>query len=323
VAGTMAALALSALIYQLPQHTPSLRPVLNATFGTWSFIAAALFAGHVLYRLDKHLALNLRQVVTQTLYAAGLLLLMAALGLELWYVPNHREDAFFSRQMILVFAGPLLLFVARPLPPRGPVCPLVAIGIGVIGSIFLLLAHPQFHQQPFPVFTNTGFARALVLVAALFAAAWLARRNAQKLLDEFPVASVLGLVSILVLWLVMTQDIWVHYCLGHGANWRLPAHMYISVLWAVYASALMVIGLWRRNRLVRYLGLGIFVLLLAKIFLVDTRTLDVTYRFAGFLATGLALVGVSYLYQYLKKMGFFETARPNDVAQDRRGVDDA
>ena len=37
-----------------------------------------------------------------------------------------------------------------------------------------------------------------------------------------------------------------------------------------------------------------------------------TYRIAGFLATGLALVGVSYLYQYLKKMGFFETVRPKE-----------
>ena len=57
----------------------------------------------------------------------------------------------------------------------------------------------------------------------------------------------------------------------------------------------------------------------------DTRTLDVTYRIAGFLATGLALVGVSYLYQYLKKKGFFEAVRPNhdDAAQNHRGTDNA
>ena len=73
--------------------------------------------------------------------------------------------------------------------------------------------------------------------------------------------------------------------------------MYISVSWAVYASALMVMGLWRHHRPVRYIGLGIFVLLLAKVFVVDTRMLSVTYRIAGFLATGLALIGVSYLYQ--------------------------
>ncbi len=113
-AGLLAALTVGDLLYHLPLHTQSFRPVLNAAFGTWSFVAAALLAGHVLYRLDKHLDPAIRQAVTQILYAAGLLLLMAAIGLELWYVPNHEADAFFSRQMILVFAVFLLLFVARP-----------------------------------------------------------------------------------------------------------------------------------------------------------------------------------------------------------------
>ena len=123
----------------------------------------------------------------------------------------------------------------------------------------------------------------------------------------------------------MTQEIWLHYRLRHQLNWQLPAHMYISVSWSLYASVLMVIGLRWRNRPVRHLGLCIFVLLLTKIFLVDTQMLDVTYRIAGFLATGLALVGVSYLYQYLKKMGFFDAVRPNHdtAAQDRHGTDNA
>ena len=87
-------------------------------------------------------------MVTQVLYAAGLLLFMAAIGIELWDVSlEATQDAFFERQMILVFAVFLLLFVARPLPPRGPVCPLVAVGIGAIGSVFLLLVYPQFHGQ--------------------------------------------------------------------------------------------------------------------------------------------------------------------------------
>jgi uncharacterized membrane protein len=327
-AGIMAILTLGALLYQLPEHTPALRPVLNATFGTWSFVAAALLGGHVLYRIDKHLDPGIRQIVTQVLYAAGLLVLLAAVGMELWDVPAGAGDAFFERQMVLVLAGFLLLFVVRPLSPHGLVGPLVAVGLSAIGSIFLLVAYPDFHRQPFAVFANTGFVRALVLVSAFFVAAWLAKRHGPSLPEEFPAAVILGVLGILVLWIVMTEDIWIHFRLQHlGARvaWWVPAHMYISVLWAVYASALMVIGLWRRNRLVRYIGLGIFVLLLAKIFFVDTRTLDVTYRIAGFLATGLALVGVSYLYQYLKKMGFFETGRPNGdaAAQDRRGADHA
>jgi uncharacterized membrane protein len=324
VAGLVAALTVGDLFYHLPLHTQAVRPVLNAAFGTWAFVAAAFLAGHVLYRLDKHLPPDLRRTVTQVLYAAGLLLFMTVIILELWDIPTNEGDFFFDRQMILVFAAFLLLFVARPLPPRGPLCPLLAVVLAALGSIFLLAVYSRFHEQPFPVFANAGFLRALILVAALFIAAWWARRDDQRLPEELPAAPILALFAILVLWLLTTQEIWVHFYARGRANWRLLAHMYISVSWAVYASALMVIGLWRRSRPVRYLGLSIFVLLLAKIFLVDTRTLDVTYRIAGFLATGLALVGVSYLYQYLKKMGFFEPARPNhDAVQDRRRVDDA
>ncbi len=324
VASLVAALAVGDLFYHLPLHTYPVRPVLNAAFGTWSFVAAAFLAGHVLYRLDKHLDPNLRQTVPQVLYAAGLLLFMTVIGMELWDIPVTEGETFFERQMILVFAAFLLLFVARPLPPRGPLCPLLAVGMAVIGSIFLLAVYPRFHEEPFRAFVNMGFLRSLILVAALFIAAWLARRDNQKLLEGLSAAPVLGVLAVLMLWLVMTQEIWVHFHARGRANWRPMAHMYISVLWAVYALALMVIGLWRRHRPVRYIGLGIFVLLLAKIFLVDTRTLDVTYRIAGFLATGLALVGVSYLYQYLKKMGFFDPAQPNgDVARNHQGMDDA
>ncbi|MCL5281143.1 MAG: DUF2339 domain-containing protein [Planctomycetes bacterium] len=323
-AGLLAALTVGDLLYHLPLHTQPFRPVLNAAFGTWSFVAAAFLAGHVLYRIDKHLDAVVRQAVTQILYAAGLLLLLVAIGMELWDIPINEGETFFERQMIPVFAAFLLLFVARPVAPRGPLCPLLGVSLAAIGSIFLLVVYPRFHEQPFPVFANAGFLRSLILVAALFAAAWLARRDGQKLLEELPVAPLLALFGILMLWLLMTQDIWVHFQLGGRANWRPSAQMYISVLWALYASALMVIGLRWRRRSVRYLGLGIFVLLLAKIFVVDTRTLDVTYRIAGFLATGLALVGVSYLYQYLKKMGFFDPARLNgEAAQDRQRPDDA
>jgi uncharacterized membrane protein len=48
------------------------------------------------------------------------------------------------------------------------------------------------------------------------------------------------------------------------------------------------------------------VLLLAKVFILDTSTVKSVYRIAAFLATGITLVGVSYLYQYLRKKGFFD-----------------
>ncbi|NLK41784.1 MAG: DUF2339 domain-containing protein, partial [Planctomycetes bacterium] len=59
-------------------------------------------------------------------------------------------------------------------------------------------------------------------------------------------------------------------------------------------------------RAVRYLSLLIFAVLLGKIFLKDTVTLQIEYRIAAFLTTGLILVGVSFVYQYLRKKHFFD-----------------
>ena len=68
----------------------------------------------------------------------------------------------------------------------------------------------------------------------------------------------------------------------------------------------MVVGFWRRFRKVRYASLALFAILLAKVFLVDTSQVENIYRVGAFVVTGLTLVGVSYLYQYLKKKGFFD-----------------
>ncbi len=82
--------------------------------------------------------------------------------------------------------------------------------------------------------------------------------------------------------------------------------MYISVMWAVYGAVLMTVGFWRKSKILRYIALGLFALLLVKVFIWDTIEVKKVYRIAAFLATGLALVGVSYLYQYVRKKGFFD-----------------
>jgi uncharacterized membrane protein len=313
-AGAVITLALGNLAFHLPLHTGPFRLFFNTAFGAWAFVAATLLAGHILYRTAKHLDVDVRQMATQTLYAAGLLVLLTALGMELWLhhfnvKGLHPNMGFFGPQMTLVFALFLLLFAARPLRPQGPLCPIVAAAFGTVASFFLVFAYPQFHRGAFTSFANFDFVRALALVVALFAAAWLLYRAGTKQEEEWAASAVLALGGVLLLGVLMTEEIWFQYARQGRSAWRPQAHMYISVMWALYASVLMVVGFWRRVRVLRYIALGIFVLLLAKIFLIDTRTLETAYRIAGFLATGLALVGISYLYQYLKKTGFFEAIR--------------
>ncbi len=314
--GAVLALAVGKLVFELPMHTTAFRLFLNPVFGAWCFVAAALLVCHMLYRFDAHLDADVRRSVTQTLHVAGLLLLLAAITMELWHYADLGFKStgvmmsFFIGQMTLVCAVFVLVFSARPLCPRGALCPAVAAAIAATGSLLLVVMYTHLHPDPFQVFVNSGFARALVLVAALFAGAWLMRRAGQEQRESRELSMPMALAGILLLWLLLTEEIWFYYRFRRTiTEWQFLAHMYISVMWAVYATTLMVIGFWRKVRSLRYIALSIFLLLLAKIFLVDTRTLETVYRIAGFLATGLALVGVSYLYQYLKKQGFFEPIR--------------
>ncbi len=311
-AGILLVLMVGKLAVHLPLHTEPFRAILNPDFGMWCFVAAAVMVCHVFYRFDRRLNPDLRQAIAQVLYAISLLLLMAAASMESWYHAHLNFKGFnmalFTGQMLLLLPVFLLLFVARPICPRGLLCRILGGTLGGAASFFLVFAYGSLHTYNFTIFLNGGFVRAIVLVVALFASGWFLRRTEGEQSENIPgLPQAFMLAGIVVLWVLLTEEIWL-YCrvLRPGGDGQLLAHMYISMTWAAYATVLMVVGFWRTIRVLRYLALAIFLLLLAKIFLLDTRQLESVYRIAGFLATGLALVGVSYLYQYLRKKGFFE-----------------
>jgi hypothetical protein len=74
----------------------------------------------------------------------------------------------------------------------------------------------------------------------------------------------------------------------------------ISILMAVYASALVVAGVALRSALNRILGLGLFALVILKLYLLDVWSLSRGFRITAFLALGGLLLLVSYLYSRFK-----------------------
>ncbi|MBT8494596.1 MAG: DUF2339 domain-containing protein, partial [Deltaproteobacteria bacterium] len=70
----------------------------------------------------------------------------------------------------------------------------------------------------------------------------------------------------------------------------------VSILWAVVASGLMVLGFWWREQVVRRVALALFAVTAVKVFFVDLARLQTPYRIGSFLAIGMLMVGASYLY---------------------------
>jgi uncharacterized membrane protein len=70
-----------------------------------------------------------------------------------------------------------------------------------------------------------------------------------------------------------------------------------SLAWGLYAMTLLVIGVWRRVRELRYLSLGFLVLTVGKVFVYDLSNVGGFYRILSFLGLGVSLILVSLFYQ--------------------------
>ena len=323
-----AGLSAAVLLLAVPLHTGgAFRFMQNLPFTAWVAVAAALLAGHGLWRLIKTADANESRLMAQVYYAAGVLLAAAGWTMEWqahcrWQVAGRIGDANFLLGMIVLLAAMIPVFLVRPLTPRGLLVRTLGVLTGLAGAVFVVCAMEDVHTTAFALFFNLPFGIAAVFVAAMMEAVRRLRQVGRSEPQWLPVASAMLLAGLVLVWILLSQEVYYYWACrntyaGPVDNWRFSSQMYMSVAWAIYAAALMVGGFAFRVPSVRYLSLALFTVLLAKIFLKDTTTLRVEYRIAAFLTTGLILVGVSFLYQFLKKKGFFETLENKQIKESQ------
>lgn len=80
----------------------------------------------------------------------------------------------------------------------------------------------------------------------------------------------------------------------------------LSVLWALYASILTGVGILKRVRGARLLGILLLSATVLKVFLVDLSKLQTFYRIISFIVLGILLLAVSYSYNRFKNFIFGE-----------------
>jgi uncharacterized membrane protein len=75
----------------------------------------------------------------------------------------------------------------------------------------------------------------------------------------------------------------------------------ISILWALFAIAFISGGIWKGIAALRYVGLGLFAVVVAKVFLVDMSDMDMIYRVVAFVGVGVILLLGAFAYLYADK----------------------
>jgi uncharacterized membrane protein len=73
--------------------------------------------------------------------------------------------------------------------------------------------------------------------------------------------------------------------------------MTYSIAWALFAFALLLIGMRQKARAARYAGIALLLTTLAKLFLNDFANLGPLYRIGAFIAVAVILIVASFVYQ--------------------------
>lgn len=87
---------------------------------------------------------------------------------------------------------------------------------------------------------------------------------------------------------------------------RNQKNLSLSIIWGLYSGLLMIAGILGRSRYARVLSMMGFAIVILKVFLVDSSSLSDLYRIISFMALGVILLVVSFLfYKYKEKIKQF------------------
>lgn len=84
----------------------------------------------------------------------------------------------------------------------------------------------------------------------------------------------------------------------------------VSITWALFAVAFLVVGIRRRITALRYCSLALFAVVAVKVFTLDLESLDSFYRIVAFIILGILLLFGSFLYLRFRESFATEPSPP-------------
>lgn len=144
-------------------------------------------------------------------------------------------------------------------------------------------------------------------VASLYTALWLVRRHSPNFshpgaVDEPRLAPpmLFGAATLTTIWILSAEVLAsadsALFDLSYNASENVSI-LGLTLLWGVYGAGLMLLGVLRRWRWVRVVGLALLIASVVKLFAYDSQELEQVYRVIAFLVLGAILVAGGLLYQ--------------------------
>lgn len=211
----------------------------------------------------------------------------------------------FERQWLTVawaLEGAALLWLFHRVPHAG----LRAVGVVLLVTAFVRLAlNPAvlgYHiRGEIGIFNWYLYAYGLATVS-LFAGAWLLTPPRDRVfgINVPPLFNILGVILAFLLLNIEIAD----YFTVPGARslaFRFSGHfardMTYTIAWALFALALLGVGLWKQTRAARYAAIALLSVALLKLFFHDLARLEALYRIGALFGVAIIAILASFAYQ--------------------------
>lgn len=157
---------------------------------------------------------------------------------------------------------------------------------------------------------NARFLAFIIGIAATYLTVYTLWRRRDTITGEWRAAAPILLIaaSFLTIWII-SFEVWQSF--SKSLLTTEPAgreglenaqNLSLTGVWAIYAVAGLIIGIWKKWRYVRLGSLALLAVPIVKVFVYDVFNLETSYRIGAFVGLGILLLASAYLYQRYSKV---------------------
>lgn len=233
---------------------------------------------------------------------------LTALLLASSVIPVHVDRAPFATTLALFGASVAVLWT------RVDLRAVKWLAVAAIAlSAFALVTAPgtwSFAVPPRPIANVHAWMYLVPAACAVFASVRIGALELQRLrgfeatvvgTTRAIAAGITGAAAVVIVFTWINVEIAGLYAIGERAGVDVPHErgraLATSIGWAVYALALLALGVTRKSSGPRWASLVLFLVTIAKVFLFDLGHLEGLQRAASMLGLALSLIAVSLVYQ--------------------------
>lgn len=223
---------------------------------------------------------------------------------EKWFAGNAAELLGPIELLAICAVVAVYSFAGFLLSWRAAVQPAQITAVLLLGACLVLamIAGLNTWSMESRSFVNIRFITLLITVACFWGSLSMLMKKPELKVEPW-MPGMLVLVMLMAVGWGVTMETFVGMEMRFAEtdeNWRRYAQLAISLEWIVAGLALILGGIWKKERYLRLAGLAVMGLATWKVFLYDLAFLDEGLRVLSFAALGVSMLGISYLYSKLK-----------------------